>query len=248
MGIKVKNVDSVQEKNSKTNVERWIKNWPINERPRKLLLSKGPDSLSDAGLIAVLLRSGTRGKDAVSMGRELINKFGNLRGLMNAKPADLQKIKGLGPAKVAQLIAAIEITKRQMKENVVSGKYIENDRDVIDYLSLSLQDRQKEFFKVIFLNKGNKIIAIEKVAQGTMNETVINPREVIKRSLDLGAGSIILVHNHPSGNTKPSQNDLDLTEKMVSACKYVDITVLDHIIILQEHHISLKNMYNDIFN
>lgn len=226
----------------------WIKNWPVDERPRELLLSKGPDYLSDAGLIAVLLRSGTKGKDAVALGRELIKKFGSLRGLMSAKPSDLKKVKGLGPAKIAQLIAAIEITKRQMKGNIIGKKYIENDQDVIDYLSLSLQDRQEEFFKVIFLTKGNMILAIERLMRGTIDEAIVYPREVIKRTFELGAGALILVHNHPSGNTQPSQNDIELTKQIVSACRAVNITVLDHIIILPDKHQSLKFINREIFD
>lgn len=228
-------------KKSPKNKDHWIKNWPEDERPRELLLEKGPDHVSDAGLIAILLRSGTPGKDAVSLARDLIRYFGGLRGLLSTKMSDLKGIKGLGTAKIAQLMAAIEITKRQLKEEIIGRNYVENDKDVIDYLSLSMRDLKEEFFKVIYLNKANIILAIDELARGTVDEASIYPREVIKRALDINASAVIFVHNHPSGSMEPSQRDMDVTKKLVSACTAVDITPLDHIIISPYGHISLKS-------
>ena len=228
-------------KKNKTNEDHWIKNWPEEEKPRELLLQKGPDHISDAGLIAILLRTGTKGKDAVALGRELINKFGGLRGLLSAKKSELRRIKGLGPAKIAQIIAAIEITKRQLKEQIIGKNYVENDQDVIDYLSLSMRDRKEEFFKVIYLNKANIILSIDELARGTVDEASIYPREVIKRAFDIGASAVIFVHNHPSGSMEPSKRDIDVTKKLISACKAVDITPLDHIIVSPHGYISLKS-------
>ena len=218
-----------------------IKTWPKYERPRELLLEKGPEHVSDAGLIAILLRSGTKGKDAVTLARDLIKKFGGLRGLLSAKKSDLEKIKGLGDAKIAQLMASIEITRRQLKEEIIGKNYIENDKDVIEYLSLSMRDLKEEFFKIIYLNKSNIILSIDESPGGTVDQTSIYPREVIKRALDIGASAVIFVHNHPSGNMEPSKYDIDLTKKLVSACLAVDITPLDHIIISPHGHTSLKN-------
>jgi DNA repair protein RadC len=230
----------LKKKPNKKSEDHWIKNWPEEEKPRELLLQKGPDHISDAGLIAILLRTGTKGKDAVALGRELINKFGGLRGLLSAKKSDLSRIKGLGPAKIAQLVAAIEIVKRQIKEKVVGKTYVENDKDVLDYLTLSLRDRKEEFFKVVFLNKSNMILGIEELARGTVDEASIYPREVIRTAISMGATAVIFVHNHPSGNLKPSQKDIDVTNKLKAACQSVDIAPLDHIIISPHGHISLK--------
>ena len=226
---------------NKENQDHWIKNWPEDERPRELLLQKGPDYVSDAGLIAVLIRSGTKGKSAVALGRQLIKEFGGLRGLLSAKKSDLRKIRGLGPAKVAQIMAAIEITKRNLKEQIIGKNYVENDKDVIDYLSLSMRDRKEEFFKVIYLNKANAILAIDELARGTVDEASIYPREVIKRAFNIGACAVIFVHNHPSGSLEPSQYDIDVTKKLISACKIVNITPIDHIIISPNGYVSLKN-------
>lgn len=217
-----------------------IKTWPKSERPRELLLEKGVDHVSDAGLIAILLRSGTKGKDAVSLARDLIRHFGGLRGLLNAKKSDLEKIKGLGSAKIAQLMAAIEITKRQFKENIIGKKHIENDRDVIDYLSLSMRDLKEEFFKVIYLNRANIILSIEDATKGTVDHASIYPRDVIKRALDIGASALIFVHNHPSGSLEPSSVDIDVTKRLISACSAVGISPLDHIIISPHGHLSLR--------
>ena len=219
-----------------------IKSWPRYERPRELLIEKGPDHVSDAGLIAILLRSGTKGKDAVSLARDLIKKFGGLRGLLSAKKSDLEKINGLGSAKIAQLMAAIEITRRQLKEEIIGINYIENDRDVLDYLSLSMRDLKEEFFKIIYLNRANSILSIEDVTKGTVDQASIYPREVIKRALDISASGIIFVHNHPSGSMEPSKLDIDITKRFISACRAVDITPLDHIIISPYGHLSLKSL------
>lgn len=225
----------------KGKIRNSIKTWPKYERPRELLLEKGPDHVSDAGLIAILLRSGTKGKDAVSFARDLIKQFGGLRELLNARKTDLEKIKGLGAAKIAQLMAATEITKRQLKEEIIQKNCIENDKDVIDYLSLSMRDLKEEFFKVIYLNRANIILSIEDLAKGTVDQASIYPRQVIKNALDIGASAVIFVHNHPSGSVEPSRIDIDVTKKLISACLAVDITPLDHIIISPHGHLSLKS-------
>lgn len=218
-----------------------IKTWPKSERPRELLLEKGPDYVTDAGLIAILLRSGTRGKDAVSFARELIERFGGLRGLLNAKRSDLEKIKGLGQAKIAQLISSIEITKRQLKEEIIGKSCIANKKNVMDYLSLSMRDLKEEFFKVLYLNKASIIISMEDLAKGTVDQSSIYPREVIKRALEIGASALIFIHNHPSGSLKPSQFDIDVTKRLIAACRSVDIEPLDHIILSPHGHVSLKD-------
>jgi len=226
-----------------------IKTWPKYERPRELLLDKGPDYVSDAGLIAILLRTGTRGKDAVALARDLLNYFGGLRGLLRAKISDLRKVKGLGSAKIAQIIAVIEIANRKLKEELTGQNYVENEKDVVDYLSLSTRDLKEESFRAVYLNRTNIILSIDELAKGTVDQASIYPREVVKRGLELGASAIIFVHNHPSGSIEPSQFDLELTKKLISACLAVEIIPLDHIIISPTGYVSLKQkgIFNELY-
>lgn len=219
-----------------------IKNWPESERPRELLLEKGPDSVSDAGLIAILLRTGTKGKDAVSLGRDLIKKFGGLKGLFSANKKDLESVNGLGDAKIAQLLTTIEIAKRQLKEDIIGKTVVNCSEDIVEYLSMSMCNLSEEVFKVVYLNKANVVIAVEDLFKGTVDQSSVYPREVIKKALELNATGLIFVHNHPSGNLKPSTNDKSLTNKLVNACKAVDLTPLDHLIISPSGYVSFKNI------
>jgi len=219
---------------------KGIKDWPKSERPRELLLDKGPEFVSDAGLVAILLRIGIKGKDAVSLGRDLIHRFGGLRGLLNANKRDLEKINGLGPAKIAQLLAATEITKRQLKEQIVGSVAIHGPENLIEYLSLSMANLKEEVFKVVYLNSANVVLAVEDLFKGTVDQSAVYPREVIKRALELNASGLIFVHNHPSGDLKPSKNDLSLNRKLIDACRAVNLTPLDHLIISPAGHFSIK--------
>ncbi|MDI6753328.1 MAG: DNA repair protein RadC [Thermodesulfobacteriota bacterium] len=222
------------------NKSKGIKYWPKSERPREILIEKGPEFVSDAGLLAILLRSGLKGKDAVTLGRELLDQFGGLKGILSASKKDLEKVKGLGIAKIAQLLAAIEIAKRQLKEEIVGSKVIKGPEDVVEYISLSMANLKEEVFKVFYLNSANIILAVEDLFKGTVNQSAVYPREVIKRALELNASALIFVHNHPSGDLKPSQQDLSLNQKLIQACHTVDITPLDHLIIGPGGHISFK--------
>jgi len=219
---------------------RGIKDWPKLERPRELLLEKGPEFVSDAGLVAILLRIGIKGKDAVSLGRDLIQHFGGLRGLLNANKKDLEKINGLGPAKIAQLLAATEITKRQLKEQIVGGITIHGPEDLIEYLSLSISNLKEEVFKVIYLNRANVVLGVEDLFKGTVDQSAVYPREIIKRAFELNATGLIFVHNHPSGDLKPSQSDISLNRKLNEACLAVNLTPLDHLIIGPTGYNSIK--------
>lgn len=217
-----------------------IKHWPENERPRDMILKKGTEYVSDAGLIAALLGSGTKGKDAVSLGRELLKQFGGLRGLLNANAADIKRIKGLGEAKIAKLIACSELAKRQLKQEIIGKSYIKSDKDVFDYLSLSMKDLGEEVFKVIFLNNASTILSVDVLFKGTVNKAVVYPRKVIRKAFETGATAVIFAHNHPCGNLKPSKQDLDITRKLVSACNAVEIQTLDHIILSPFGYFSFK--------
>jgi len=219
-----------------------IKNWPKSERPRELLLDKGPEYVSDAGLVAILLRIGVKGKDAVTLGRELLNHFGGLRGLLNANKKDLEKIKGLGTAKVAQLLAATEIAKRQLKEEIVGKTLINGPEDVIEYLSLSMSSLKEEVFKVIYLDGANVVLAADDLFKGTVDQSAVYPRDIIKRAFELNASGLIFVHNHPSGDLKASQPDLSLKKKLNKACLAVDLTPLDHLIIGPAGYVSFKDI------
>jgi DNA repair protein RadC len=219
---------------------KGIISWPKTEQPREILLDKGPEFVSDAGLVAILLRIGIKGKDAVSFARDLLQHFGGLRGLLNAKRKDLEEIKGLGPAKIAQLLAATEITKRQLKEQIVRGKAIHGPEDMIQYLSISMADLKEEVFRVVYLNSANIVLAIEDVFRGTVDQAAVYPREIIKRAFELNASGLIFVHNHPSGDLKPSQHDLSLNRKLIDACLAVNLTPLDHLIVGPSGYVSLK--------
>jgi len=224
----------------RANTKHGIKSWPKSERPRELLLDKGPEYVSDAGLVAILLRTGIEGKDAVTLARELLKHFGGFRGLLNADKKDLENIKGLGTAKIAQLLAATEIAKRQLKEEIVGKTVINGPEDDLEYLSVSMSNLKEEVFKVIYLDSANVVLAAEDLFKGTVDQSAVYPREIIKMAFELNASGLIFVHNHPSGNLKPSKHDLSLNDKLVKACRAVDLTPLDHIIIGPTGYISLK--------
>jgi DNA repair protein RadC len=208
-----------------------IKLWPKEERPREILLDKGAEYLSDAGLVAILLRTGVQGKDAVALARDLIKHFGSLGGLLSATKEDLHAVKGLGQAKIAQLMAVFEIAKRALKEEIAGKNYIRHKEDVLRYLSLAMRDLKREFFKVIFLDQSHGIIKVEDLFKGTLNGAAVYPREVVKRALEVNAAAVILVHNHPGGNPVPSRQDHDLTRRLTQSLQSVEIAVLDHLII-----------------
>ena len=224
----------------KNKTSHGIKSWPKSERPRELLLEKGPEYVSDAGLVAILLRTGIEGKDAVTLARELLKNFGGLRGLLNADKKDLENIKGLGTAKIAQLLSATEIAKRQLKEEIVGKVVINGPEDVLEYLSVSMSNLKEEVFKVIYLDSANVVLAAEDLFKGTVDQSAVYPRDIIKMAFELNASGLIFVHNHPSGNLKPSKHDLSLNDKLVKACRAVDLTPIDHIIIGPTGYISLK--------
>ena len=163
-----------------------------------------------------------------------------LRGLLNADKKTLENIKGLGTAKIAQLLATTEIVKRQLKEKITGKSLINSPDHVLEYLSLSMSNLKEEVFKVIYLNSSNVVLAVEDLFKGTVDQSAVYPREIIKRAFELNASGLIFVHNHPSGNLKPSQQDFSLNEKLVKACQAVDLRPLDHLIISPTGYISFK--------
>lgn len=225
---------------TQTVLSHGIKSWPEAERPRERLLQNGVEFLSDAELLAILFRSGIQGKDALSLSRELLSQFGGLRGLLSVGFSELKQIKGLGEAKIATLLSATEIVRRKLKEDLVGKNFIRDPESVVQYLYASLRDKKKEIFKVLFLNKANRIIGEQDLFEGTIDETAIHTREVIKTALDRHASSIILVHNHPSGRIEPSSEDKEITRKIQMACASVSIKVLDHLIVGDNQYFSFQ--------
>lgn len=217
-----------------------IKAWPKAERPRERLLNQGAQALSDAELLAVLLRTGIKGRDVLSLSRDLLEQFQGLRGIGAAAGVQLEQVKGLGTAKISVLLAVGEISRRQLRENIFKKDVIRDPESVVVYLKRALQDQKIEVFKVIFLNKGNAVITEETVSSGTVDEAHVHPREIVKKALEYHATGVILVHNHPSGRCEPSQEDLYITRKIKTACEFVSVKVLDHLIIGGDQYFSFR--------
>jgi DNA repair protein RadC len=208
-----------------------ISDWPQQERPRERLLALGPASLADAELLAILLRSGVKGKSAVDLARELLGRFGSITALLDAGSAGFEHTPGLGSAKLAQLKAAFELARRALKEEISSRDALSSPHAVRDYLRLALSGREHEVFVVLLLDAQHRVIACEELFQGTLTQTSVYPREVVKCALKRNAAAVIFAHNHPSGVAEPSHADEILTRSLKSALALVDIRVLDHFIV-----------------
>lgn len=208
-----------------------INEWPEGERPREKLLLRGPGALSDAELLAIFLRVGTRGQSAIDVGRELITRFGSLGALIAAQNDEIAQVPGVGPAKCAQLKAAVELGRRALAETARETDALNSPQAVRDYLRLSLERREHEVFVAIFLDAQNRVIEAEELFRGTLTQTSVYPREVVKAALRHNAASVIFAHNHPSGVAEPSQADQSLTDSLKRALALVDIRVLDHFIV-----------------
>lgn len=208
-----------------------IRNWPASERPRERLLELGAESLSDAELLAIFLRTGVSGKSAVDLARHLLNQFGGIRPLLDADLTMFSSQQGLGPAKFAQLQAVMEMARRHMAETLRRGSAMESPRQVRLYLKALLRHEPHEVFGCLFLDNKHRVLIFEILFHGTINSAYVHPRQVVKRAMSHNAASVILCHNHPSGVTEPSQSDIDLTERLKKALALIDVQVLDHVII-----------------
>lgn len=208
-----------------------ITDWPEGERPREKLLSKGPEALSDAELLAIFLRVGVTGKSAVDLARELLARFGTLSRLFAADLATFSETLGMGPAKYAQLKAVLEMAKRALQEELRAGNVLDSPGAVRDYLRLTLAARPHEMFMAVFLDAQNRVVSTEELFRGTLTQTSVYPREVVKRAMYHNAASVIFAHNHPSGVVEPSQADRQLTTVLKQALALVDTRVLDHFIV-----------------
>lgn len=210
---------------------RSIKNWPEEERPRERLLKAGSDHLSDAQLLAIILRTGGERKSALELSIELLGTFGTLKKLEQASVTELEQLSGIGKAKIAQVKAAFELGSRLLRESDLKGPVFSTGSDVYAYYYPMLRKRKKEVFHCALLDAKNRLIRDARVSEGTLTASLIHPREVFRDSIKESAAAVIFVHNHPSGDPTPSSEDTVITEKLSSAGDTIGIKVLDHIII-----------------
>src|SRR6478609_5668613 len=212
---------------------------PPDARPREKLLARGPQALADAELLALLLRTGIQGLPVLQLAQSLLDQFGGWHGLLHASVADLAKIKGLGPAKRAEIAAVLEIARRSLLQELAQRPVFDAPEAVKAFLRLKLAGLPHEVFAVLFLDSQHRLIALEEMFRGTLTQTSVYPREIVKRGLDLGAAAVILAHNHPSGVAEPSRADESLTQALKSALALVDMRVLDHLVVGRGEVVSL---------
>lgn len=208
-----------------------ITDWPADERPREKLLAKGATALSDAELLAIFLRVGVTGKSAVDLARDLLNQFGSLNGIFAASCEQLTAVNGMGPSKYAQLQAIFEMSRRALREEMQERDVLDSPDAVRDYLRLKLGSLPREVFVVLLLDAQHRVLAVEELFAGTLTQTSVYPREVVKRALHFNAAAVIFAHNHPSGVAEPSRADEMLTGALKQALALVDVKVLDHFVV-----------------
>lgn len=208
-----------------------ITDWPEGERPREKLLQQGALVLSDAELLAIFLRVGVTGKSAVDLARDLLTRFGSLNGIFSASLGEISQIHGMGTSKYTQLQAIFEMSRRALAEEMRHRDVLSSPRQVSDYLRLKLGTLSREVFLVLFLDAQNRVVAQEELFAGTLTQTSVYPREVVKRALHHNAASVIFAHNHPSGVAEQSRADEYLTQALKQALSLVDVKVLDHFIV-----------------
>jgi DNA repair protein RadC len=216
-----------------------LKDLPLDARPREKLLARGPGALGDAELLALLLRTGIPGKNALQMGQELLDNFGGVAGLLHTSPQTLSSIKGLGPAKRAEIVAVLELARRALAAELKEKALFTTPQAVRDYLQLQLGSRPHEIFAVLFLDSQHRLIALEEMFRGTLTQTSVYPREVVIRALALNAASVVLAHNHPSGAAEPSRADELLTHTLKTTLALVDVRVLDHFVVTSTQALSM---------
>lgn len=216
-----------------------INDWPEDERPREKLLSRGSRALTDAELLAIFLRTGVAGKSAVDLARDLLVEFRDLRGLFSATEQRFCAVKGLGPAKFAQLRAVLEMSRRYLYGEIQGRDVISSPEATRDYLKLRLGTYPHEVFAALFLDNRHRVIDYRELFAGTIDGASVHPREVVRAALELNAAAIIFAHNHPSGVAEPSQSDLRITQRLKDALALIDVRVLDHLIIGEGEGTSL---------
>jgi DNA repair protein RadC len=208
-----------------------LKDLPAAARPREKLQQRGPAALADAELLALLLRTGLPGQGVLQLAQAVLDTFGGLAGLLRSTPDDLRRVKGLGPAKRAEVVAVLEIARRALAQQLAATAVFDRPQAVKDYLALQLRGLPHEVFVVLFLDSQQRLLAMEEMFRGTLAQTSVYPREVVKRALAINAGAVILAHNHPSGLAEPSRADEFLTQSLRNALQLVDVRVLDHLVV-----------------
>lgn len=215
-----------------------ITDWPASERPREKLIELGANALSDAELLAIFLRVGVVGKSAVDLARDLLTKFGSLNGIFAATEAELSQVHGIGSSKYVQLQAIFEMSRRALNEELQSRDIFQSPKQVREYLVLKLGALTREVFLVLFLDAQNRLNATEELFSGTLTQTSVYPREVVKRAIHHNAASVIFAHNHPSGATQQSTADEQITQQLKQALALIDVRVLDHFIVAGNQTLS----------
>ncbi len=219
-----------------------IKNWAVDDRPREKLFTKGRESLSDSELLAILINTGSKTKSAVDLAKEVLALGkNNLDKLGKLSLTELMTIKGIGEAKAITVTAALELGRRRQSAAPLNKTYVRSSNDLAAYLKATLKDYSHEVFAVVFLNKSNKINHFEILSRGGMTSTVVDPRVLFKKALEVEATSLVLCHNHPSGSLKPSRIDEELTTKLKEAGRYLEINVVDHLIVSDEGYFSFAD-------
>ncbi len=220
--------------------EKKVKDWPVQERPRERLLRHGAENLSDAQLLAILLRTGSGGEGGLALAVSLLDRFGTLRDLAGASLSDLRRVKGLGTAKIAQLKAAFELGKRFMGESSETNPMLSSTHAVFLHFAPRFKNVKKEIFFGALLDTKNRLIKDVRISEGTLTNSVIHPREAFVEAVRESAASVVFVHNHPSGDPEPSRDDLAVTERLRASGDMLGIKVLDHLIIGDGRCVSLK--------
>ncbi len=219
-----------------------LKGLPSDARPREKLLARGPVALGDAELLALLLRTGMAGKHVLQLAQELLDTFGGIAGLLATDAAALKAIKGLGPAKQAEIAAVMEIARRALAQPLQQRALLNDPQAATDFLRLQLGDRPHEVFALLLLDSQHRLIAFEELFRGTVNQASVYPREVVLRALHHQAAAVVLAHNHPSGLAEPSAADVALTRSLVDALALVGVRVLDHIVVTRARTASLAQL------
>jgi DNA repair protein RadC len=217
-----------------------LKTLPIDARPREKLLSRGAGALSDTELLALLLRTGTKGRGVLQMAEDVLRSFGGIAGLLNTEPQALKRVHGLGGnATRAELVAVMELARRALGQKLKAREVFETPDALKRYVQLHLGHRPSEVFCVLFLDAHNRLIEMRELFHGTLTQTSVYPREIVKEALALHAASVVLAHNHPSGTVHPSRADESLTQTLKAALALVDVRVLDHVIVAPGHALSM---------